>query len=92
MMMMDGIPKKIADRYVETEIDDEVILLRLSDGDMFSLLGTSREIWKCIDGERSAAAIAAELAERHAAASEPVANDVARFVDDLRDAGLVELA
>jgi hypothetical protein len=65
--------------------------MRLSDGDMFSLVGTSREIWNCIDGQRTMAAIVDELAGRHQAAKETVAGDVARFVDELRDAELVEI-
>ena len=87
---MQGAPRKIAERYVETEIDDEVVVLRISDGDIFSLVGTSREVWKCIDGQKSADAIAAELSERHGAPADTVANDVAGFIAELKDAGFVD--
>jgi hypothetical protein len=87
-----GIPKKIVDSYVETEIDEEIVVLRLSDGDIFSMVGTSREVWRCIDGERTAAAIAGELAQRHGATDDVVAADVDGFIAELCDAGLVELA
>jgi len=88
---MDQTPTKIPDRFVDTEIDDEVVVMRLSDGDMFSLVGTSREIWNCIDGQRTVAAIVADLAGKHQAPRETVAADVARFVEELRDAELVEI-
>ena len=52
---MDQTPRKIADSFVETEIDDEVVVLRLADGDIFSLVGTSLEVWKSIDGQKSTA-------------------------------------
>ena len=89
---MEHTPKKIADGFVETEIDDEIVVLRLADGDIFSLVGTSREVWKCIDGHKSAAAIATELSERHGAPSDTVADDVAGFIAELKDAGLVDWA
>ena len=89
---MEGTPAKIADRFVDTEIDDEVVLMRLSDGHMFSLTGTSREIWQCIDGARTVAAVADQLAERHGAPRDTVHEDVATFIAELRDAGLVEIA
>ncbi|HYD23194.1 MAG TPA: PqqD family protein [Croceibacterium sp.] len=89
---MAGTPRKIAARFIETEIDDEIVVLRLSDADVFSLLGTSREIWACIDGVRSLAAIIDALADRHGMARERVAADVERFVAELCDAGFVELA
>jgi len=89
---MERTPRKIADRFVETQIDDEVIVLRLSDGDIFSLVGTSREVWDCIDGQKTAAAIASELSARHAAAADTVADDVAGFIAELKDAGFVDWA
>ena len=87
---MERTPRKIADRFVETQIDDEVVVLRLSDGDIFSLVGTSREVWNCIDGQKTEAAIASELSERHGAAADTVAGDVAGFIAELKDAGFID--
>ena len=89
---MQGTPRKIDDSFVATEIDDEVILLRLRDGEIFSLQGTSREIWQCIDGARNVGSIADELAARHDAIRDTVASDVATFIAELSDEGLVALA
>jgi pyrroloquinoline quinone biosynthesis protein D len=91
-MSMQGTPRKIADSYVATEIDDEVILLRLRDGEIFSLQGTSREIWACIDGVRTVGGIAKELSRRHTASHDTIADDVAEFIAELSDEGLVALA
>jgi len=89
---MDQTPRKIADSFVETEIDDEVVVLRLADGDIFSLVGTSLEVWKSIDGRKSAADIAAELSKLHDATVDTVADDVAGFIAELKDAGFVDWA
>ena len=89
---MDQTPRKIADSFVETEIDDEVVVLRLADGDIFSLVGTSLDVWKSIDGQKSAADIAAGLSKLHDAPADTVADDVAGFIAELQDAGFVDWA
>lgn len=89
---MAEVPKKIADSFVATEVDDEVVVLRLADGDIFSMAGTSREIWDRIDGRSSCDAIADALSALHGVARDTVAEDVAGFVAELRDEGLVDLA
>jgi hypothetical protein len=85
---MTGITK-ISGSFVETEIDDEVVLMRLSDGDFFSLEGTARAVWLAIDGTRDREAIARELAESFDAPLDAVLADCARFLDDLAAAGLI---
>ncbi|MGC1271861.1 MAG: PqqD family protein [Croceibacterium sp.] len=85
----DCIPQKFPDRYVETAIDDEVVVMRLSDGDMYSLEGTARDIWNSVDGQRSIARIAADLAKRHDHDPAQVTADVQVFVAELGAAGLL---
>lgn len=85
----DDVPQKFPDRYVETAIDDEVVVMRLSDGDMYSLEGSAREIWDSVDGQRSISAIAADLAERHDHDPQRMADDVKVFVSELGAAGLL---
>jgi len=75
--------------YVETEIDGETVLMRLSDGDFFSLGGTARAIWLAIDDTRSAGEIAALLADRFEAPASELEADVTRFLADLADSGLI---
>ncbi|WP_379510354.1 PqqD family protein [Novosphingobium bradum] len=80
---------RIEDNYVETEIDEETVLMRLSDGDFFSLDGTGRAIWQAIDGTRDRDGIVALLAERFEAPLATLVADVDRFLADLAGAGLV---
>lgn len=77
--------------YVETEIDEETVLMRLSDGDFFSLEGTGRAIWQAIDGTRGREEIVAHLARQFDASAEAIGADVGRFLDELAGAGLVTL-
>lgn len=80
---------KNRDTFVETEVDDETVLMRLSDGDFFSLEGTGRAIWQAIDGTRTPADVATALTETFDAPLDVLQADVEQFVAVLADAGLV---
>ena len=76
-------------RFVETVIDDEIVVMQLDSGDFFSLSGSARAIWLAIDGARDEPAICAELAASFPDAQrDELAADVAGFVTRLRAAGL----
>ena len=81
---------KAQGKFVETEIDDEVVLMDLESGNFFSLAGTSLAVWQAIDGERSEDEIAALLAEEYDQPLDQVLSDVTDFLGELRDAGLVD--
>jgi hypothetical protein len=49
-------------RYVETAIDEEIVVMLLESGDFFSLRDSARTIWDLIDGGRDREAILSELA------------------------------
>lgn len=76
-------------KFVETEIDDEVVLMDLTSGDFFSLAGTSLEVWRLIDGTRTEAQIVAALAAEYDEKPARVEADVRAFLTDLRSAGLL---
>jgi len=80
---------KAQGKFVETEIDDEVVLMDLESGNFFSLAGTSLAVWQAIDGERSEDEIAALLADEYDQPLERILSDVTDFLGELRDAGLV---
>ena len=86
---MKGLLTKRQDRFSETAIDDEIVVMNLDSGDFFSLEGTGRAAWLLIDGTRDLSAIIAVLAEQFAAAPNVMAADVERFVGELGRAGLV---
>ena len=77
-------------RFVETVIDDEVVVMQLDSGDFFSLSGSARAIWEAIDGTRDEAAVCAVLAGQFYDADRAgLATDVARFVARLRAVDLL---
>ncbi len=80
---------KATGRFSETVIDEEVVVMSLDSGDFFSLTGTARAIWELIDGTRTCDIIVVELAGRHGVDPKAVAADVAAFLDQLENAGLL---
>ena len=77
-------------RFVETVIDDEIVVMQLDSGDFFSLSGSARAIWEAIDGHRDEAAICAALAGEFSDADRiDLATDVTGFVARLRAADLL---
>lgn len=77
-------------RFVETTLDDETVVMTLESGAFFSLKDSARAISALIDGNRDEAALVAELAAAYPDADPGVlAADVADFVGELREAGLL---
>ena len=87
---MNAIAKR-KDRFIETEIDDEVVVMELAEGEFFSLAGTAGAIWRLIDGAHDRDALIAAMANEYDAPTQEVAADVDDFLAKLRDAGLVDL-
>jgi len=84
--------RKLAANFVETEVDDEVLIVDLDGGELFSLRGTARHAWRLIDGQRSLPQIVALLAEEYDAPQDRIAGDTAALIGDLTDAALISLA
>lgn len=83
---------KCADRFIETEIDGEAVLMDLDSGDFFALAGTALAVWQKIDGAASRDAIVAALAAEYGAETDEVASDVDQFLDDLTQLGFLAAA
>lgn len=81
---------KRTDRFVETEIDGETVVMELETGDFFSLSGSALSIWQLIDGTRDRASLLAAVAAEYQAEAAELAGDVDGFVADLKAAKLVE--
>ena len=86
---MNAAIAKLAGRFSETTIDNEVVVMSLDSGDFFSITGTSREIWQLIDGTRSRDAIIAELATVYEDNPGSIDVDVDYFLNQLRDTGFI---
>lgn len=80
---------KARDRFTETEIDDETVVMCLESGDFFSLTGTARSIWHQLDVGHDRAGLIAAVADEYGVTAESVAADVEAFLADLAAAGLL---
>ena len=81
--------RKLTENFIATTVDDEVLIVDLDGGELFSLTGTARSVWDAIDGSRDEGAIAQLMAERHEGDADRIAADVAALVRDFEDAALV---
>lgn len=83
------IPRKLTQNFVETDVDDEVLLVDLDGGELFSLADSARAIWRLIDGKRDIEAIVAELAGSFDGARETIRADCGELLAQLASAGLI---
>lgn len=88
---MTGLTKQV-DRFTETGIDDEIVVMRLDSGDFFSLTGTAAAIWRLIDGTRDRAALIEALGEQYESDAVELAADVDEFLAQLQEQGLIAAA
>ncbi|MXP31035.1 PqqD family protein [Parerythrobacter jejuensis] len=82
--------RKCNSAFIETDVDDEVVIVSLEDGQFFSLKETGHSIWKKIDGARDRNAILQELEAEFDAASEVLARDLDAFLAQVSAAGFIE--
>jgi len=80
---------KQTDRFSETDIDNEIVVMRLDNGDFFSLAGTAASIWRLIDGTRDRAAVLAALAAEYGTDESAIVADVDAFLAKLKEQGLL---
>ncbi|QYJ07391.1 PqqD family protein [Qipengyuania flava] len=85
------IPRKLTANFVETRVDDEILIVDLDGGELLSLGGTGRAVWELIDGERSVTDIASALGEAYDAEQAVLTRDVEVLLAELEKAALVAL-
>lgn len=83
------VPRKLTANFVETRVDDEILLVDLDGGELLSLEGTGRAVWELIDGQRSLAAITAALEREYDAPRDRLEQDVTVLIYELAAAKLV---
>lgn len=81
---------KRPDRFAETAIDDEIVLMRLDNGDFFSLSETAAEIWRLIDGKRDRSALVSAVREAFEGEESVIAGDVDELLAKLRASGFID--
>ncbi|MEZ5743138.1 MAG: PqqD family protein [Sphingomonadaceae bacterium] len=79
----------MTDKFSETRIDDEYVVMLLDTGEFLSLAGTAGAIWSLIDGTRGRDAILAALSDEYDAPEEAIAADLDEFLATLRGNGLL---
>ncbi|ABC64603.1 PqqD family protein [Erythrobacter litoralis] len=82
--------EKCTSAFIETDVDDEVVIVGLDDGKFFSLKGTGQTIWKLIDGKRDRAAILDRLEDEFDAPRETLARDLDVFLGEIASAGFIQ--
>ena len=87
-----GVIAKRLDRFTETEIDDEIVVMTLDSGDFFSLSGTAAAAWRLIDGVRDRGQLIEELAEQYDTRDGEILSDVEDFLAQLEQLGLVSMS
>ena len=80
--------RKLPGASIETPVDGDLVVMRMSDGDFFELQGTALAIWKLIDGERGRGDILSLLEAEYGAQAD-MAQDLDEFLAQLRAAKLV---
>ena len=76
-------------RFSETDIDEEIVVMRIDNGEFFSLSGTAAATWRLIDGTRDREVLLAALAEEFDGNAGSMAADVDEFLGRLRELGLL---
>ena len=85
-----GAIRKLTENFIATEVDDELLIVDLDGGELFSLSGTAKAVWNAIDGKRDEDAIAALMIGRHDGEDRAIAADVRALLAELQRAALVE--
>ena len=83
---------KINAAFIETQVDDEVVIVSLEEGHFFSLKDTGLAIWRLIDGERDRDAILSALQGEFDAPAGVLAADLDTFLADIASVGFVAQA
>lgn len=81
---------KRPERYTETAIDDEIVLMRLDNGEFYSLSETAAAAWRLIDGSRDRQALLEALTHEFAGDEDGIAADLDEFLLELEGAGLID--
>ena len=75
--------------FTETEIDDEIVVMRLDTGDIYSMTGTAAAIWRLIDGKRDRAALTSALFDKFDGSKADISVEFDQFIAELKNLGFV---
>lgn len=81
--------QKLPGNFTEADVDDEIIIMRLDNGELLSLVDSAAAAWRLIDGRRDRAALIESLAAEYAADRHEITRDIGHLLQQLTEAGLV---
>ena len=73
------------------EVDGDVLLISLKDGDYYGLNQTGMEIWKMLDGTKKIDEIAHALSKKFKISLKKATQDTRIFLRELKKSDLIEL-
>jgi len=74
-----------------TDVDGETILMHLEHGSYYGLKGTARHIWEMIERPMRFGDLCAGLVEKYASTPDRIGQDVAKFLREMADEGVITL-
>lgn len=86
------IISKRTGHFTEADIDEEIVVMRLDNGEFYSLAGTAATTWRLIDGTRDRTALIDELAANYDCDKNEIAADLDDFLEALEGMGLIGTA
>jgi antitoxin (DNA-binding transcriptional repressor) of toxin-antitoxin stability system len=89
-ILCDEMPPKRRSDLVERVIDGETVILDRAGGNVHRLNATASYVWSQLNGENSAATVAAYVATQFESAPDTVLDDVIKAIDSLDQLGLLE--
>ena len=89
--MLSSTVIKLSEEVIAQELDGEMVLLDLRNGEYFGINSTGSQIWQDISQGTTLIDIAASLSQSFKLEQEMAAADVVSFVRRLAEMGLVEI-
>lgn len=78
-------------KYLYSEIDSEAVILDVNSGTYFGLNEVSNRIWQLLQTPTSSDSLVEQILEEYDAPPEEVEKDVRSLLNDMSNAGLVEV-
>lgn len=82
---------KVAEEIVATEVDEELVILNLRDGNYYGLNRTGRRVWELAQKPCRVAEIVSHIAREFGAAEEQGRENVLDLIEKLQAYGLVNV-
>ncbi len=82
---------KLTDRFSEAEVDGEIVLMRLDQGQFYSLTEVSAFIWRLLDQPQDRNDLVAAVQKTFDGPDYEIASQVDAFLARLKEAGLLDV-